>query len=299
MTDVAATALAVAGTSPNEQPSQGIVAPSPSQKIKAKIDGIEQEVDIDELTRDYQKYKSSDKRFQEAAQLRKEANEERKLVNDLLSRAEQGDLGWLKGLVPKEKLNKWAEQELLQHIDWEQKPEVERRAILAERRAQELEDRINKDKQSSEQRQAQELEQQAYVAVEKDMVEAIKGLGYDYKITPRFVRRVAEQVYASLEASDDPQAQPIPASVASKHAFEGMKSDASELLSILSPQEIMKMLPQKVRDALRKHDVDQVMSQMPMGIRQSQDKGERKSGKAKKMSTDDRFALLDKKFNRG
>lgn len=298
MSDVTATADAVAGTSTIESPSQGIGASSPS-KIKTKIDGIEQEVDIEELTKGYQKAKSSDQRFQEAAQLRKEAQEERAQVNALLEKAQKGDLSWLKGLVPKETLNKWAEENLLEHINWEQMPEAEKRATIAERRAAELEARENERTHNDEQKRSAAQEQQAYQLIEQDMVSAIKDLGYDYKITPRFVRRIAEQVYASLEASEDPNAQPMPANIASKHAFDGMKQDAAELLSVLSPAEVMRLLPAKVRAALRSADVEEAMSQMPMGVRQTQEGVVQRPSKTKRMSTDDRFALLDKRFGRG
>lgn len=267
-----------------------VQTPSPSlpQKIKAKIDGIEEEVDLDTLTRDYQKYRSSDKRFQEAAQMRKE-------VETLLERAQKGDLSWLKGIVPKEQLNRWAETELLEHINWQKMPEVERRAVLAEQRAKELEDHVNSLTQTQQREKATAIEEQAYQSVESDIISAVQTLGYDVKVTPRFIRRIAEQLQASLEASDDPNSEPMPAKLASERAFKGYKVDAQELLSILPETEAIQLIPAKLREAIRRADVSDAVSQMPM--RRGNEKAEpvRKS-KFKRMTVDDYFSGMDKKF---
>lgn len=266
--------------------------PTPSASAtKVKIDGVEQEVDIEELKRDYQKYKSSDKRFQEAAQMRKE-------VESLLERAQKGDLGWLKGLVPKEMLNQWAESELLEHIKWEKMPESEKRAILAEQKAKELEERINDLTQTKQREEASAIEEQAYKSVEKDIIEAVTNLGYDVKVTPRFIRRIAEQIEASLMASDDPNVEAMPAKLASERAFKGYKVDAQELLSILPEAEALELIPPKIREAIRRADVEAATSQMPLRIKKQANQAEQnvRKPKFKRMSTEDFFARMDKKF---
>ncbi len=304
MSDFTAAAQADVGASQSESPglTTGVSAAPVNQKIKTKIDGIEQEIDLEDLKKDYQKYKSSEKRFQEAAEIRKQAQEERQMVQSLVERAQQGDLGWLKGLVPKETLTQWAESELLEHIKWAQMPDSEKKAITAQQEAQQLKAQLAEITQTQERQRASAMEEQAYQSVERDMVNAIKDLGYDYKVTPRFIRRIAEQVYASLEASDDPQATPLPASVASKHAFKGMKDDAKEILSILPIEEIIQMLPPKVRAALRRSDVEDAMSQMPNRIRKANDSNSdrRPHGKVKRMTTDEYFSkMMEKRFNKG
>lgn len=266
-------------------------AVSAPQKIKTKIDGVEQEVDLADLTRDYQKYKSSEKRFEEAAQMRKQ-------VEGLLERAQKGDLSWLKQIVSKEQLNQWAEQELLEHINWQKMPEVERRALLAERKAQELEDHITSLTQTQEREKATAIEEKAYQSIEADIVSAVEGLGYDVKVTPRFIRRIAEQLQASLEASDDPNAEPMPAKLASERAFKGYKVDAQELLSILPESEAIELIPAKLREAIRRADVNDATSQMPMRIKKQANEAEaRKAPKLKRMTTDNWFEKMEKRFS--
>jgi hypothetical protein len=300
MSDVTAAADAGAGASQSESPSlatgaSAVEAPV-RQKIKTKVDGIEQEIDLDELTKDYQKYKSSDKRFQEAAQMRKEAQDLQSQVDSFLSRAQKGDLSWLKGLVPKEALNQFSESQLLEHLEWQNLPEAEKRARIAEQRAQELEEERRAEREEIEMRQRSEIEQKAYQSVEQDIVDAIKSRGYDTKVTPRLVRRIAEYMFAKIEASEDPQAERPSAKAVSEHALKSMMDDAQEVLSVLPREQILKLIPPKVRDLIRRADVDDAISQMPYSVRKS-DGENRPKTKLKRMSTEDYFKKMDKKFN--
>ncbi len=265
--------------------------PAPS-KFKLKVDGEEQEVDADTLVRERQKYLASEKRFQEASEMRKS-------VESLLQRAQQGDLSWLKGLVPKELINKWAESELLEHIEWEKKPEAERRAILAEQKARALEEQMSAKERQQLEEQQRYFSDVAHQEIERDIVSAIKELGYDKNVTPRLIRRIAEQMQASLEASDDPQAKPIPAKLASERAYKGMKVDARELLSILPPNEVLEMLPPKVRDAIRKAELDQAISDVPLRMKKKLEgdlETSKPRTKVKRMPTDDWFNRMEKRF---
>ncbi len=82
------------GASAPEQtaPSAAPTVPTDAEirKFKVKVDGKELEVDERTLTRDYQKYKSADNKFQQAAELIKHADlttkqkqaEMDKLIND-------------------------------------------------------------------------------------------------------------------------------------------------------------------------------------------------------------------------
>ncbi len=288
-----------AGMQPGSDAS--LSAQAVGRKEKVKIDGTELEVDIEDLKRDYQKFKSSEKRFQEAAELRKAAQQERELINQFLGKAQKGDLSWLKGLVPKETLTQWAESELLEHIEWQKLPESERRAIIAEQKAKDLEGKIQEYTQTREREQATRVEEQAYQQIEADIVQAIKDLGYDYKVTPRFIRRIAEQLSAALEVSEDPQAAPMTAAVARDRAFNGLMVDARELLQTLPLEEAMKLLPPKLREAIRRADVKDAISQMPTKIRKGTEEfneAPRRRSNLKRMSTDDYFEKLSKKFGK-
>jgi hypothetical protein len=59
---------------PDEPATPSTAAPAP-QKVKVKVDGVEAEVPLDEVVRNYQKSSSADRRLAEAARLQREAAE--------------------------------------------------------------------------------------------------------------------------------------------------------------------------------------------------------------------------------
>jgi hypothetical protein len=279
--------------------SNGLEEVRQPERRKVKIDGVEEEVDVDSVVRDYQKYKSSEKRFQEAAQLRKEAQAKEELINQLLTKAQSGDLSWLKGLVPDDQLRGWAESQLLEHIDWESKPEAERRAIMAERKARELEERVNEFTQTKEREEASKMEEQVYQEVESEIIDAIKTMGLDMKLTPRYIRRIAEHLQANIGASQDPQYKPISAKVAAQKAFKSLKVDTQELLSILPLNEVLEMLPPSVRKGIRQADVEDAIAQAPM-MRARKEQGSSQASprsKLKHQPSEDAFKELEKRFS--
>lgn len=272
---------------------------SPARKERIKIDGQELEVDIEELKRDYQKYKASDKRFQEAAELRKQAQTERQMIEQLLERSAQGDLSWLKGLVPEETLHRWAESELLQHLEWQKLPEAEKRAIEAERKAQALQAELEKINKNLEHEKFTAAESQAYQELEAEVVHAIKNLGYDYKVTPELIRHMAEQMHGSLELSLDGKTSPMPAHVAAKRAFERGKATTHEILRVLPVDEALKLIPPSLLEAYRERLVSEATGQMPVRKPGSQESGEvsRYRPKVIRTSTEDFFSQMDKRMD--
>lgn len=304
MTDAAGESSVAIGTDSSEGAPVPEAETPASRKLKLKVNGEEIEVDEAEVTRDYQKYRGADQKFQEAAALRKQAAEEKALVDNFLDRAQKGDLGWLKGLVPQEQLTKFAESELLQHIEWEQLPEAEKRARQAELKAQELEKKISEFTQTREREEASSLEERAYQQIDTEIVEAVKNLGYDYKVTPRLIRRIAEQLYASLEEPSDPDAPPqapLTAKEASDRAFKGLLVDAQEILATLPVDEAIALLPPSLRKAIRKADVEAATGPVPSTPRPRQvdltrEKDRPAPGKLKRMSTDEYFKLMEQKL---
>lgn len=299
MTGMSDTPSAPAMDAPTEsfadQPAE--TSAQSTERRRVKIDGIEQEIDVDSVLKDYQKYKSSEKRFQEAAALRKEAQAEREIINQVLNRAQSGDLSWLKGLVPDDKIRGWAEQELLQHLDWEQKPEMEREAITAKRERDELKRQLEELNQTKEKEESSKLEEQVYQEVEQDIIAAIKEMGTDIKITPLFVQRMAEYMQASLEASNDPHA--MPAKKAADKSLRRLKSEAQELLGILSPEEVLQMLPPNIRKAARMDDVEKAIAQAPMmrARREQVSSYTPQKSKLRHGTSDDAFKRLEKLYS--
>lgn len=274
------------------------------RKLKVKVDGEEVEVDEDEITRDYQKYKASDKRFQEAAALRKQAERERAEVETLLRRAAEGDLSWIKQIAPEDKVRSWAEKELLEVIEWEQLPDAEKRAIAAERKAKELESRVNEITQIKEREQASVLEEKAFQEIDAQIVEALQEFSYTKsKVSlPRFIMRIAEQMYASLDEPSNPDAPtaPLTAKDARDRAWKGYVADAREVISLLPPDEAIALIPDSLRKAIRMADVSAAQGQLSPKSRvtdYSEKEAPVKRDKKLRGSTDDVFKELAKRFS--
>src|SRR5690606_35891830 len=102
-----------------------------------------------------------------------------------------GDLSWLKGIVPQEQLTKWAESELLQHIEYESLSEPEKRAIKAEKAREELERKWNEREENDKQSKMSSMNQQAEHQIDIEIAQAVKDIGHDSKVTPRLVKRIA------------------------------------------------------------------------------------------------------------
>jgi hypothetical protein len=127
------------------------------EKIRVKVDGTEEEVDLDTVKRDYQKYRSADKRFQEAANLRKSHEAEAKAIE----KAKAGDFSELVKVAGADKARAWAENYLLEFLEYQQlSPEQKENRTLKQQLAErEASEKVFKDQQ--EQAQLAQLQQQA------------------------------------------------------------------------------------------------------------------------------------------
>ena len=269
-------------------------------KHRVKINGKESEIDYNELVSDYQTRKAADERFKSAKQIEREAKAREDNAREAFEAMQRGDLSLVKKLVPKNRLLKFAEEYLGEYVEYESMDPKERE-LLEERRARkDLENRLKERDETDSQREARLLEAQAHQDLEKEMMEAVESLSHDYKVTPRLVIRIAEQMQAALLASQkDPEARPMPAKVAAERASQGMKLDVQEYLARAKPEVIIAMLPPKLRDAIRQADVNSVISQMPSGIRkqtEDTDQSLSSSRAKKKVSVDEFFSNREKRF---
>lgn len=274
------------------------VVPEGQQTAPQKIKIDDQEYDLETLEKEFKRYKGkyegSEKKFQEAASMRKQ-------VEGLLERAQKGDLSWLRGIVPAQQLRQWQEQELLQHIEWEQLPDHEKARIKAERERDQYKSDLEKTKADREAEQLRLIENQAYAEIESDITQAIKELGHEVKLTPELVRRTAELMYMQLAQSPDdgdPQElRRVPAKEARDKVLSNGKKFVPELLSLLPLDEAIALLPPKLREAVRMKDVEDATSQMPQRIREQIGQSDRpRKPKQKRMSTDDFFQRMEKKI---
>ena len=265
--------------------------PYAGTKHKVKIDNKELDVPYEQLVSDYQERQASQKRFQEAAKLKKE-------VDSFIGSLKSGDLKMLKNIIPPDQLRQFAEQELLEYVEYESLPEAEKRRMQAERERDEYKKQVETVKEAEQRQYMQQIEQQAAQELDVEIGQAIRELkasiGIDPKqpVEPWFVDHVARLMLAHLET--DETAERMPAKVATERAWKGVENTVVSYLNSIPADKVIAMLPRNLRDAIRKADVGEAVTQLHQKSRAPVD--EKPRVRKEKPSTNDFFAKLDKKF---
>lgn len=261
-----------------------------SLKWRAKVDGSEEDVELDEETikREYQKWKASDKNFREAAKMRKEAE-------DRLSQYKKDRWKLFKddGLDPYQE----AENLLIDKIKMEQMSPAERRAYELEQEnaqykarleAAEFEKRQHAEALAKQEREAIELQHGAQLG--NEIVDAIKATGL--KPSPRLVARAAEHMLAKYSSTGEKLA----AKDALRYAQKSLADDAANYLAMMDPAEAKKILPKSFMDGFRKSDVEEALAQDPVARTRSETPRQVRK-ELKRGTTDQIFDnLFEKKF---
>ncbi len=253
-------------------------------KHKLKINEKEQELDYDTVVKLAQKGASADEVF------RKASAKEKQLAG-YIDRAKQGDLGWLEELAGDEQMAKWAEKKLLKIIELQEMSPEKRDFLKEKARREQLENDLKSRDERERDAQMETIRGQAAQEIDVKIDEAFKAARLP--MTPSRIERVAQYLDASLSTEG---ALLDPAKALARVQTE-MRSDAREVLESLSPAELREFLPKKVLDAIRKGDIEDARSADPM--RRSTQNGQARplsDAKQKRMSTDDYFTKLEKKF---
>ena len=282
-----------APTETEQPPKEAAEVPSyRGTKHKVKIDDKEEEILYEDLIRDYQKGKAGDKKLREAAQLRQQ-------VEQVLQNLKSGSHQNLVKLLGKQQAKKLAEELLLEEIEYDELPDHEKKI----RNLQKEKDALEKEKQEQEtQRQTlerQRLEQQVGQQLEQEIVQAIQAS--KFKVSPRLVGRMAEVMDAYITKTK----QRLPAAEALKIVRGDIPNDLNAYVDSLSDDELtgyIKSLPKRLMDAIRKGDVQTVLSQTSVskGRDQSENPPAKKSKESdRRMSTDNWFDKMEKRFAGG
>ncbi len=252
-------------------------------KHKLKINEKEQDLDYDTVIKLAQKGAGADEVF-------RRASEKEKKMAALLDRAKEGDLDWIEEIAGP-KAREWAERRILREIEL-QEMSPEKRELMAERAKREKLENDNKTREERDRdAQMEGLRGAAAQEIDTKIDEAFKAARLP--MTPSRIERVAQYLDASLSTDG---ALLDPAKALARVQTE-MRSDAREVLESLSPAELREFLPKKVLDAIRKGDIEDARSADPM--RRSTQNGQARplsDAKQKRMSTDDYFNKLEKKF---
>lgn len=254
-----------------------------SSKHKIKVHDKESEVDYDTLIRLAQKGTGADEVFRSAAA------KEKKFAA-LLDRAKEGDLDWIEEIAGP-KAREWAEKRLLREIELEQMSPEKREAMKERARAEKAEKELKTREEREQDAKMESFRQAAAQEIDTKLDEAFKKAGLP--MTPSRIERVAQYLDASLSVDG---ALLDPAKAIARVQAE-MRADAREILESLSAADLREFLPRKVLDAIRKGDVEDARAQDPLR-RTTQDAPPRRitDAKQKRMSTDDYFNKLEKKF---
>jgi len=262
-----------------ESQEQQAVQSFKGTKHRLKIDQEELELDYDDLIKEAQKGRSADKRFKEAAAHKKD-------VDTFLA----DPWGYLKqnGKDPYE----LAESLLLEKMRYEELTDEQREALHAKMELSELKKEKEGREKSEKDKELANIQAQAIREIDDDIFDALKSTGR--KPTPRLIARIAENLMAHLnKGGEKVSAKDILGTVQKEYV-----SDISEYLSQMTPQQLKEVLPKQVLDALRQADVDQARSSDPARSKRRIVSGEPQQGfkPKKRMSSDEYFAQLDKKY---
>lgn len=288
--------VADSGIDKKESESKEIPSSYAGTKHKVKIDSQELEVPYEELVSNYQRRGSSEKRFQEAARLKKE-------VDEFIGSLKSGDLKRLKEVgIPQDKIREFAEAELLEYIQYEQLSDADKARIQAERERDELKSEKQLREEQDKKTYLAQIEQEAVRELDSEIAESIKELKADMGIDPKkpiepwFVDHIARLMIAHLET--DETAEKMPAKLATQRAWKGVEDTVKSYLGAIPSDKALAMLPRELRDAIRKADVDDAVGSQMQRIRTKQQSGSDKSAPSRKEkpSTDDFFSRLDKRF---
>tara|TARA_R110002126_G_scaffold4010_1_gene21882 strand:+ start:3105 stop:3992 length:888 start_codon:yes stop_codon:yes gene_type:complete len=264
----------------------------PVKKYRVKGDGFDEEVDEATLIKGYQIERSANKRMEDASKLSKDARPVLAFIDQL----RKGDLSQLKKLgIPADALRKFNEDELLDYIkDQERSPE-EKRAIAAERER----DSLKADKETSDKKQMSaykaHLEEKAATQIQSEFEGAFKELDIPMKGNHSLVSMASQEVVKYQDADKS-----ITVLQAMKNVIKGLENNFSEYASReykRNPEEFLKRLPSNFLDGVRKRDLKNVESQIPIGG--TRDKDFKQEPRSSKNSDDFRSYMKDEFQKRG
>ena len=271
---------------PQSVPADEAVPDFRKHKHKLKVNDKELDLDYDEVIRRAQKASAADEVFRKSSAKEKQ-------IAALFDRMKAGDLDWIEEIAG-DKAREWAEKRLLKHIEYQEMSQEKKDWLAEKARADKLEKENMTRKEREEAEQSEHYRNQVSQDLDTSITEAFRSTSLP--MTPGRLERVAQVMAASLETQGT-LLDPVKAiALVNKQ----MRSDALEVLSGMSPEDLKGFLPKKFLDGLRRSDLEDVRSQDPMRKRLPQEVDQKRvtNGKQRRMSTDKYFEQLEKRLGR-
>ena len=215
-------------------------------KHKIDFDGKEIELDYEDLVEGF-------KRTAKDSFTLRQQMEQLSPAIEFLNNLKKGDLSALRSFVDRDALRQFSEKELLEYIEEQEMDPREREFRQRESQLQAWEAQQKQAKEQYENQIRQQQMLQANEQVQSELVEAIKEIAGDMRVTPRFARRVAEQLYANLENE-----RPVTARDAAKREWDELGRDYTEYQSTRlkkDPAGFLASLPPELIKAIREQDL--------------------------------------------
>ena len=220
-------------------------------KFKTKIDGVEEEVILDEqeIRRDYQKWKAAEKRFHESSMQRKKVDEVMGLLQKPETLAEALEkLGY--------DVKQLAEQYLYEQIQFAQMPpEMQElytaRKQLAKFQEEERQRKIHEENLAEEQR-----EREMASKLQDEVIEALQDSNLPQ--TPEMVRRIARHKRIYLDRGVD-----IDAREAAQIVEDELIAENQAILSKMDGDKLERILGQDISKNLRMKDIEKIKNPIP------------------------------------
>jgi hypothetical protein len=238
----------VAASEAEQQQEAPKAEPKPEpRKFKLKVNGKEEEADEDEVVKWAQLGRSSTSKFQEAAQLRKEAE-------DIVSRFRKDPKQALKDLGPEAR--KAAEEFLWEQIQEEQLSPEQKQQRETERKLKAYEEKEKAHEEEKKQAETEKLHQQYIQEYDQKIVKSLDVSGLPK--TSGTVKKMANYMMQALNAGVD-----LDPSEAVEMVRQDYLADIKELLGNIDENRLLSILGDDVATKLRKADLARVKGSKP------------------------------------
>jgi hypothetical protein len=262
--------------------------PQKPQKVKVKVNGKEDEIDVDSLVRDYQKYQAGEERLRQAA-------EREKVQRAWLAKIKEDPSLVFKDLEMD--ADDWAERRLLKKIEYEMMSPEAKEAYQARQdiervRAEKAraEDELKNYKEEIDKTKFEQLKSDYASKIDKILPEFYKSTGKT--ATPERLEQALNYLISYAETHGE-----IPDEVEALKKFEDRwDGQVKAHLQHLPTKEVISYLSAEQLDGIRKHHLDELRQTNPLRTKRQEAAPTPRPAKGVKQRTEDFFKKLEEKY---